>query len=123
MLRILANENFPGEAVAELRRRGHDVAWIRTEDPGINDQAVLARALSEQRLLVTFDKDFGELVFKRGKPASCGAVLFRISTPSPAAALHRIVSTLESREDWSGTFSTVEDVRIRMVPLPPQPSP
>ena len=34
MTRVLANENFPGEAVEALRSRGHDVAWVRPPSPG-----------------------------------------------------------------------------------------
>lgn len=57
-MRILADENFPGVAVEELRRNGHDVIWVRTANPGLGDRAILAWAQDEQRLLVTLDKDF-----------------------------------------------------------------
>jgi Domain of unknown function (DUF5615) len=40
-MRFLANENFPGSAVAVLREAGHDVAWVRTAAPGIADPEVL----------------------------------------------------------------------------------
>jgi len=40
----MANENFPGDAVAALRKAGHDVIWVRTESPGCRDEDVLARA-------------------------------------------------------------------------------
>jgi predicted nuclease of predicted toxin-antitoxin system len=60
-MRFLADENFPGDAVTSLRSVGHDVVWIRTEAPGTTDQDVLARSLEDARVLLTFDKDFGEL--------------------------------------------------------------
>ena len=60
-MRFLADENFPGAAVAALRAAGHDVAWIGMEAPGGSDPEVLARAAREERML-TFDKDFGELI-------------------------------------------------------------
>jgi hypothetical protein len=41
-MRLLANENFPGDAVDALRARGHDVAWVRTDAPGSSDRQVLA---------------------------------------------------------------------------------
>ena len=59
-MRLLADENIPGDAVAALRATGHDVAWIRIEAPGSPDQDVLSRAQQEGRILLTFDKDFGE---------------------------------------------------------------
>jgi predicted nuclease of predicted toxin-antitoxin system len=60
-MRFLADENFPGDAVTALRTSGQDVLWIRTDAPGITDQDVLARSLKDARVLLTFDKDFGEL--------------------------------------------------------------
>lgn len=117
-MRLLANENFPREAVDLLRTNGHDVAWVRTDAPGSSDDAVLARAHQDQRLLITFDKDFGELVFAKGQTASQGVVLFRISMPSPGVVAAKVASVLDSRGDWAGHFSVVDDTRIRMIPLP-----
>lgn len=77
MLRLLANENIAADVVDSLRGDGHDVAWIRAETPGTDDQAVLARAIQEQRILLTFDKDFGELAFRFGLPSTCGIILAR----------------------------------------------
>jgi predicted nuclease of predicted toxin-antitoxin system len=119
-MRLLANENFPLDAVEALRQRGHDVAWIHTDAPGSNDRQVLAWAQREDRILVTFDKDFGELAFRARIPNPSGIVLFRISMPSSARIAQVAVKALESRTDWSGHFAVVEDTRIRMTPLPPQ---
>jgi len=117
-MRILANENFPGDAVAKLRERGHDVAWGRTDAPGMSDQEVLKRAEVEDRVLITFDKDFGELAFRAKLPPSTGIVPFRISAPSPAYVVRVAVTALESRMDWAGHFTVVEDTRMRMTRLP-----
>jgi len=118
-MRILANENFPGDAIDALRQRGHDVAWVRTDAPGSSDRQVLQRAETEDRILITFDKDFGELAFRAKLSASSGIVLFRISVPSSAHVARVTVAALESRSDWAGQFAVVEDARIRMTPLPP----
>ena len=80
-MRFLANENFPFDAVEALRQQGHDVAWIRTESPGISDPEVLSRAQAENRILLIFDKDFGELAFGTKLPATSGIILFRIQAP------------------------------------------
>jgi predicted nuclease of predicted toxin-antitoxin system len=117
-VRILANENFPGDAVTALRQAGHDVAWVRVDAPGSTDAQVLQRANDESRILVTFDKDFGELAFRMGLPAVSGVILFRISTSSPTFVAELAVTALNSRQDWAGHFSVVEDRRIRMTPLP-----
>jgi predicted nuclease of predicted toxin-antitoxin system len=117
-MRILADENFPSDAVTALRTQGHDVSWVRSDEPGISDPQVLARAQAEDRILVTFDKDFGELAFRSGLAASSGIVLFRISVPSSSHIARVAVAALESRTDWAGHFAVVEDDRIRMTPLP-----
>ena len=117
-MRILANENFPGKAVEALRKAGHDVAWVRTDAPGASDRDVLARAQAEERLLLTFDKGFGEPAFRFGLVAPSGIVLFRIVPSSAAQAARAAVAALESRTDWPGHFAVVEEDRIRMTPLP-----
>jgi len=119
-MRLLANENFPGDAVEALRARGHDVVWIRTESAGLSDPDVLDRAVKENRILVTFDKDFGALAFRARPPVVAGIVLFRISPRSSTFVRDLAVSVLESRADWANHFSVVEESRVRMTPLPPQ---
>lgn len=120
-MRLLANENFPGDAVAALRDQGHDVVWMLTAAPGSDDQAVLARAQSEGRILPTFDKDFSELAFRAHLPSASGIILFRISTPSAEHVARVAVAALATRADWAGHFTVIEDHRIRMTPLPPEP--
>jgi predicted nuclease of predicted toxin-antitoxin system len=116
-MKFLANENFPGNAVKALEQHGHDVAWVRALRPGISDVEVLYWANSEQRILLTFDKDFGELVYFRGKSASCGVVLFRISMQDPASSVAKIVASIQARSDWQDHFTVIEDGRIRMSKL------
>ena len=76
-------------------------------------------AQTEKRLLITFDKDFGELAFKqRFNTAETGIILFRIIPKSAAHIAIFAVTALESRDDWRGHFSVVEEDRIRMTELP-----
>jgi predicted nuclease of predicted toxin-antitoxin system len=76
-MRFLANENFPADAVTQLKAAGHDIVWVRTAAPGMKDEDVLAWAAREARIVLTFDKDFGELAWRAGLPASSGIVLLR----------------------------------------------
>lgn len=122
-MQFLANENFPLDAVEAIRQAGHDVAWVRTDAPGSKDPEVLRRAVSERRVLLTFDKDFGNLAFQFGLPANCGIVLFRLQASSSAVLATLVVTALQSRTDWAGQFSVVEAGRIRMRPLPKLPIP
>src|SRR4051794_25417256 len=93
------HENFPGKAVAALRLAGHDVLWIRESNRGISDIQVLAIATAQARLLLTFDKDFGELAFHSKLPAGSGIVLFRIRKQSPEYIANAAVQVLASRSD------------------------
>ena len=118
-MRLLANENFPGLAITALRSHGHDVVWIREDSPGISDYDVLSRATAEGRILMTFDKDFGELVFRLGLNAPSGVILFRIPPDSPSFVAQTAVTVLENRTDWAGHFSVIDENRVRMTPLIP----
>jgi predicted nuclease of predicted toxin-antitoxin system len=120
-MRFLANENFPGDAVIQLQKAGHDVVWVRTAAPGSKDEDVLAQAAREQRILLTFDKDFGELAWDAALPPSSGVVLFRLPMTSAANAGAMLAARLEERADWAGHFTVLEPGRIRMRPLSVKP--
>ena len=76
-MRFLANENFPGAAVAVLKAAGHDIVWVRTAAPGSTDPDVLAWAVRDERI----DKDFGELARASQLPRAYGIVLLRMPMP------------------------------------------
>src|SRR5438045_9345087 len=116
-MRFLANENFPGAAVTALAAAGHDVVWIRTAAPGMKDADVLAWAARDSRILLTFDKDFGELARQSALPQTCGVVLFRIATPPASEIATRLVRLIGARCDWTGHFSVIERARGRMSTL------
>ena len=84
---------------------------------GATDRQVLERAQQEARLVITFDKDFGELAFRFALPATSGVILFRLSGSSPEADNSRVLAAFESGIDWSGSFAVVTDDRIRVRPL------
>jgi hypothetical protein len=79
---------------------------------------VLERAQRENRIVVTFDKDFGELAFRLRLLALSGVIFFRISAPSSQYVAQAAVTAIASRTDWAGHFAVVEDYRIRITPLP-----
>jgi hypothetical protein len=107
-MRFLADENFPGAAVTAVGAAGHDVVWVGAAAPGTSDPDVLAWAAREQRILVTFDKDFGELAKASALPPGCGVILLRVPMPRPSDVGPRLADLITKREDWSGHFSKRE---------------
>jgi len=80
-MKVLADESVEGRIVEFLRDQGHDVLYVTETAPGTPDPQVLEMANREQRILVTNDKDFGELTFMRGE-VSAGIVLVRTQSES-----------------------------------------
>ncbi|MFZ4657339.1 MAG: DUF5615 family PIN-like protein [Caldilineaceae bacterium] len=117
-MRILADENCPGDLVDALQRAGHDVAWVRTDARGSKDPAILARAQTEKRLILTLDKDFGELAFRTRLPAESGIILCRLHGLPPTRVIAIVLAALHSRSDWAGRFTVITEQRIRVIILP-----
>jgi predicted nuclease of predicted toxin-antitoxin system len=72
-MKVLLDTCVWGGAKTELAGSGHDVVWMGDHTPDPGDEEILAQAHSEQRVLVTLDKDFGELAIVRGLP-HCGII-------------------------------------------------
>jgi predicted nuclease of predicted toxin-antitoxin system len=88
-MRFLANENFPLPSVRLLRGGGYDLAWVTEDSPGIEDSEVLTRGADEQRVIITFDRDYGELIYRLRLPSPTGVIYlrFRPHTPEEPAIL------------------------------------
>jgi predicted nuclease of predicted toxin-antitoxin system len=117
-MRLLANENISASVIQGLRGASHDVLSTKESMTGAKDEVILKRALAEKRILLTFDKDFGELAFRSHLPASCGVILLRLTPKGREHDVQRIITVLLSREDWVGAFWVVSDSRIRKRALP-----
>jgi predicted nuclease of predicted toxin-antitoxin system len=117
-MKLLADENIPFSVVSKLTDGGYDVVWIRTESPGISDIDVMKYASREKRIILTYDKDFGELVVKDKICPSAGIILLRLPLKTPTGIAEYILSILRSRTDWEGNFSVIDEKRIRMRPIP-----
>jgi len=117
-MHLRADENAPPPVVAVLREKGHEVSWIGAIEPGIDDRAVLQRARDEDRVLITFDKDFGTLIFQKDGSRPAGILLFRLPPLSKDELVQFMVETIADRSDWEGHFAVIEHDRIRMRPLP-----
>jgi predicted nuclease of predicted toxin-antitoxin system len=115
-MRLLADENFPKPVVETLRADGHDVLWARTDLAGTSDVALLDRAESEARIILTFDRDFWQIAVQRRSPLEqSGVVLFRVhpATPENLAPLVRAFGDADTT--WAGHISIVTVDGIQMV--------
>jgi predicted nuclease of predicted toxin-antitoxin system len=116
-MRFLVDQNVPLDVVEGLRAEGHNVSWAQVEHPGADDDVLLEIAQKEERIAIPFDTDFGALAFHHNLPASSGIILFRLTLVSPTAVAKAVLEAIQSRSDWNGHFSVVDDSQIRMRPL------
>lgn len=117
---LLANENFPAPALKRLRAAGFDVVAVAEDMPGASDQVVLARASELGRWLVTFDRDYGELVFLRDLP-SPPAIIYLRQEPIPSdVAAEWLISLMSDPDLKPGFFITLGSKTTRLRRLPAQ---
>jgi hypothetical protein len=118
MAKFLANENVPPEVIEAVRQSGLEITWIKDISPGMDDDSVLELAYSEGRVLVTFDKDFGEMAFHRGKTSVHGVLLLRPRLRGPDYLARFVEAVLAQPITWEGHFCVAREGRIRVVPMP-----
>ena len=116
-MRWLIDECVDAALAAQLRDAGHDVLCMSDIAPRATDVEVMNRADSEGRLLLTEDKDFGDLVFRQARPVP-GIVLLRIDAAQRSRKGQRLLAAI----DWFGDtligrYTVIEDARLRSRPL------
>jgi predicted nuclease of predicted toxin-antitoxin system len=105
---LLADENFPAPSVRALRDHGYDVLSIAESASSIADVAVMEIARRQLRWILTFDRDYGELVFARRLPPPPAIVLFRVSGYSPQEPAILAMRVLSGAEAGQGGFFVVD---------------
>jgi len=121
-MRFLADENIHGGIVQWLRSQEHDVLWATENLQGIDDDVLLRIAQQQERLLLTADLDFGELVF-RERLTTHGVVLLRmedLTVQKRLERLHGVWATLEVHA--IGQFVVITEERVRVRPLTRYPT-
>jgi predicted nuclease of predicted toxin-antitoxin system len=113
-MKFLADESCSGPVIRALLEAGHDVASIAQVAMGASDEQVLERALNEQRVLITEDRDFGELVYARGRQ-SAGVILVRFHSSARRAKPATVVSAVEKLGfRLQNAFTVVQPGRVRI---------
>jgi len=114
-MKLLLDTCVWGGAKKTLESFGHDVVWTGDwpSDPG--DEEILATANNEGRILVTLDKDFGEIAIVKGKPHSGILRLVNLSANQQGIVCLRVIEVY-GQVLQSGAIVTVEPGRIRIRP-------
>jgi len=116
-MKLLADECCDAALVAALRVDGHDVLFVVESMPGSTDDEVLRQAYDEDRILLTEDKDFGDLVY-RLKRHTRGIILLRFDVVDRALKLPRLRSLLENQPtSIPGAFVVMDKAKIRIRPF------
>ena len=118
-MNFLIDENIHADIVAWLRSLGQNVLYAAESLSGSSDEELLKTAQREHRVIVTDDKDFGELIFHR-RMLSSGVIPLRLTDRSIQVRLKRLEAvwaTISTRAD--GSFMVISDRRVRLRPLAP----
>ncbi len=112
-MRFLADESCDFRVVRALRAAGHDVTAVIEATPGADDTVVIDIALREQRIFLTEDPDFGQLVYAAGRPTA-GVILLRFPTAARTSLPAFVANVVaEHGEKLSGRFVVLQPGRIR----------
>ena len=114
---ILANENFPRHSVILLKKEGFEVVSVAEQSPGIADSEVLAQACRNRMVILTFDRDYGELLFKYRQSKPEGVVYFRTGLEHPEQAARILLAHLHNGLEVCGYFTVIDIHGVRQRPL------
>lgn len=117
-MRFVADENIPLPAVQLLRAAGMDVESIAELKPGSPDEQVLAYAREQGQVLITCDRDFGELVYHRGAPVPTGIIYLRLPQNDVLLPARAIIELAKRPEILlEGRFTVIDSDKVRQRPL------
>jgi predicted nuclease of predicted toxin-antitoxin system len=110
---FLANENFPRPSVLLLRQSGFSVQSIQEEMPGVSDQLVFATAIERNLVILTFDRDYGELIFRYAATNPPSVLYFRDKGANPLFAGELLLKLMSEGLKFEGAFSVIEEKSLR----------
>lgn len=116
-MNFLADECCDLSLVESLRKEGHQVDYIQESQPGSTDDAILINAYREKKIVITEDKDFGELVYRLNKPAF-GVVLLRFHPLDKQLKIQRLLHLVNFKSDkLAGNFIVLDSEKMRIKPI------
>jgi predicted nuclease of predicted toxin-antitoxin system len=122
-MKLLANENFPLKSVHILRAAGFDVRVVGVELPGITDQEVMEVAMREERTILTFDRHYGELIFRDGCRPPSGVIYLRWQRFGPEDPGRYLAELLKDTDiDFAHALTVIDEDTIRQRRYAPENS-
>jgi len=113
-MNFVADEGVDRQIVERLRVDGHSVLYVAEMAPGIPDDVVLTHANQESALLLTADKDFGEMVYRQSHLAN-GVILVRLAGLSSVQKAQIVASAIADHiQEMSKAFTVIEPGRVRV---------
>lgn len=116
-IKFLADENIPRKVVDLVSKNGHDILWIKNIAPKSSDDQILSLAEAEERIILTFDRDFGQLVYEKKLLTKQGIIYFRLDGLSPSKMAEAVIEILNSDVIFPGYFTVVTKTKIRQTRL------
>ena len=114
LMLFLANENLPAKSISLLRSSGYEVRSVKEEMPGISDILILNKAKELSAIILTFDKDYGEIIFRNEFVEPPPVVSFRFKGTTANYAAESLLSMIKSGLfELEGFFTVVEVDNIR----------
>lgn len=113
-MKLLANENFPLLSVKIIENAGFDIKSVGKDYAGILDSEVIEIAIKEQRTILTFDRDYGELIFKLGYRPTHGVIYLRWEDFKPDEPGEYLVDLFKSQDlKYEGMLTVISETNIR----------
>ena len=113
-MKLLANENFPYKSIYYLKEKGYDVLSIGMDNPSILDSEIMKIAINEERIIMTFDRDYGELIFRHNYKFEQEVIYLRLDKYQPHEPGLIIEEIITNKEiDLTGTLTVVDKNGIR----------
>lgn len=113
-MNFAADEGIDRQIVERLRQGGHTVWYVAELDPGTSDEDVLSLANREGAVLLTADKDFGEMVYRQHL-VHPGVILLRLAGLSPAAKAQLAAEAINAHSsEFTHSFTVISHGTIRI---------
>ena len=113
-MKLLCDEGVEKQIVSRLRNDGHEVLYVAEMSPGISDDEILGLSRGQGAVLITNDKDFGELVFRQGL-VTYGVLLLRLpglESEEKASVVSGVI--VDHAKEMVGAFSVINRSRLRI---------